>query len=444
MKIIVIGAGEVGYHIAKSLYLENDLVIIDEDEDACLRVDEFDVQVIRGNGANAAILEKVLIGADLLVAVTGDDEVNIVSCMAAKLIKQSNKNFKTMAKVSNPDYIDRPVAKRTQVGIDVMVCPELALASEVADILSIPSAIDSESFADGKVKMMEFVVKDNSNIAGKHLRDIDLLDCCIVSALFRGSQLIIPHGEDIIQAGDHIVIIGKADAMKDISSFFGEINKSRSRVMIIGGGVVGFYLAQLLEKTRLNVKIIEKGRQRSEMVADNLQRALVLRGDGSDLNLLKEEGVGEMDVVISVTDSDEKNLLCSLMAKQLGAKKVIVRADHFDYVPLFEMVGVDRAVSPREATVNEVLKLTMGTGIEALTTIEGEKAEIIEYTVSRKSRVTGKLLKDVNFPADSLVSMVVHGGVTIIPRGNYRVRVGDHLLVFSLPSAHQAVEKLFK
>jgi trk system potassium uptake protein TrkA len=444
MKIIVIGAGEVGYHIAKSLYLENDLVIIDEDEDACLRVDEFDVQVIQGNGANATILEKVLIGADLLVAVTGDDEVNIVSCMAAKLIKQSNTNFKTMARVSNPDYIDRPVAKRTQVGIDVMVCPELALASEVADILSIPSAIDSESFADGKVKMMEFVVKNNSNIAGKHLRDIDLLDCCIVSALFRGSQLIIPHGEDIIQAGDHIVIIGKADAMKNISSFFGEINKSRSRVMIIGGGVVGFYLAQLLENTRLNVKIIERGRQRSEMVADNLQKALVLRGDGSDLNLLKEEGVGEMDVVISVTDSDEKNLLCSLMAKQLGAKKVIVRADHFDYVPLFEMVGVDRAVSPREATVNEVLKLTMGTGIEALTTIEGEKAEIIEYTVSRKSRVTGKLLKDVNFPDDSLVSMVVHGGVTIIPRGNYRIREGDHLLVFSLPTAHQAVEKLFK
>ncbi|WP_129598512.1 Trk system potassium transporter TrkA [Methanohalophilus profundi] len=444
MKIIVIGAGEVGYHIAKSLYLENDLVIIDEDEDACLRVDEFDVQVIQGNGANAAILEKVLIGADLLVAVTGDDEVNIVSCMAAKLIKQSNKNFKTMARVSNPDYIDRPVAKRTQVGIDVMVCPELALASEVADILSIPSAIDSESFADGKVKMMEFVVKDNSNIAGKHLRDVDLLDCCIVSALFRGSQLIIPHGEDIIQAGDHIVIIGKTEAMKDISSFFGEINKSRSRVMIIGGGVVGFYLAQLLENTRLNVKIIEKGRHRSEMVADNLQKALVLRGDGSDLNLLKEEGVGEMDVVISVTDSDEKNLLCSLMAKQLGAKKVIVRADHFDYVPLFEMVGVDRAVSPREATVNEVLKLTMGTGIEALTTIEGEKAEIIEYTVSSKSRVTGKLLKDMNFPDDSLVSMVVHGGVTIIPRGNYRIREGDHLLVFSLPTAHQAVEKLFK
>ena len=444
MKIVVIGAGEVGYHIAKSLYLENDIVIIDEDEDACLRVDELDVQVIQANGANAAILEKVLIGADLLVAVTGDDEINIVSCMAAKLIKQSNTNFKTMARVSNPDYIDRPVAKRTQVGIDVMVCPELALASEVADILSIPSAIDSESFADGKVKMMEFVVKDNSSIAGKHLRDIDLLDCCIVSALFRGSQLIIPHGEDMIQAGDHVVIIGKADAMKDISSFFGGINKSRSRVMIIGGGVVGFYLAQLLENTRLNVKIIERGRQRSEMIADNLQKALVLRGDGSDLDLLKEEGVGEMDVVISVTDSDEKNLLCSLMAKQLGAKKVIVRADHFDYVPLFEMVGVDRAVSPREATVNEVLKLTMGTGIEALTTIEGEKAEIIEYTVSRKSRVTGKLLKDVNFPDDSLVSMVVHGGVTIIPRGNYRIREGDHLLVFSLPTAHQAVEKLFK
>jgi len=442
MKIVIIGAGEVGYHIAKSLYLENDIVVIDDNENACQRADELDVQVIKGNGANAAILEKVLVGADLLLALTGDDEVNIVACMATKLIKQSSKKFKTMARVSNPDYIDRPIAKRTQVGIDVMICPELALASEIADILSIPSAIDSESFADGKIKMMEFVVKEDSHLVGQQICDLDLLDRCIVSALFRGSQIIIPHGDDVIRANDHMVIIGETDAMKDISSFFGKTRKNTA--MIIGGGIVGLYLAQLLENTRLNVKIIERGRQRSEMIADNLQKALVLRGDGSDLDLLKEEGVGEMDVVISVTDSDEKNLLCSLMAKQLGAKKVIVRADHFDYVPLFEMVGVDRAVSPREATVNEVLKLSMGTGIEALTTIEGEKAEIIEYTVSRKSKVTGKLLKDVNFPDDSLVSMVVHGGVTIIPRGNYKIREGDHLLVFSLPRAHQAVEKLFK
>jgi trk system potassium uptake protein TrkA len=442
MKIVIIGAGEVGYHIAKSLYLENDIVVIDEDEDACQRADELDVQVIKGNGANATILEKVLIDADLLLALTGDDEINIVACMATKLIKQSSNTFKTMARVSNPDYIDRPIAKRTQVGIDVMICPELALASEIADILSIPSAIDSESFADGKIKMMEFVVKEDSHLVGQQICDLDLLDRCIVSALFRGSQIIIPHGDDVIRANDHMVIIGETDAMKDISSFFGKTRKNTA--MIIGGGIVGLYLAQLLEMTDMKIKLIEKDRHRSEMIANHLKKTLVLFGDGSDLNLLREEAVGEMDVVISVTDSDEKNLLCSLLAKQLGSKKVVVRADHFDYVPLFEMVGVDRAVSPREATINEVLKLTMGTGIEALTTIEGDKAEIVEYTVSKKSKINDKLLKNVDFPEGSIASMVINDNSTIVPRGNYKVKEGDHILVFSIPSVLPDVEKLFK
>jgi len=230
--------------------------------------------------------------------------------------------------------------------------------------------------------------------------------------------------------------------MKDISSFFGKIKKNTA--MIIGGGIVGLYLAQLLETTDMKIKIIEKDRYRSEMVADTLKKTLVLWGDGTDLSLLKEEGVGEMDVVISVTDNDEKNLLCSLLAKQMGTKKVIVRADHFDYVPLFEMVGVDRAVSPREATINEVLKLTMGTGIEALTTIEGDKAEIVEYTVSKKSKINDKLLKNVNFPEGSIASMVINDNSTIVPRGNYKVKEGDHILVFSIPSVLPDVEKLFK
>ncbi|MBP2030962.1 trk system potassium uptake protein TrkA [Methanohalophilus levihalophilus] len=444
MKIIIIGAGEVGYHIAKSLYQNNDIIVIDEDEDACLRIDELDVQVIRGNGANAAILGKILPNTDLLVAVTGLDEVNIVSCMASKLIMQSASNFKTMARVSNPDYIDSPVAKRTQLGIDVMVCPELSLASEVADILSIPEAIDTELFADGKVMMMEFVVKKDNEIVGKKVHQLDLPGGCIVSALFRESDLIIPRGDDVVRAGDHMVIMGRSKSMVEIPALFGEIGRKQSRIMIIGGGVVGFYLAKLLEHTRLKIKLIEREKERSEFIAEELPSILVLRGDGTDLNLLREEGIGDMDVVISVTDSDEKNLLCALLAKQLGAKKVIVRADHYDYVPLFEMVGVDRAASPREATVNEVLKLTMGTGIEALTTLEGEKVEIIEYTASSNSKIVGEPLKNVQFPRGAIVSMVVKGDETHVPRGDYVIHAGDHVLIFSLPSALHDVEKLFK
>ncbi len=444
MKAIIIGAGEVGYHIAKSLYLTNDVVIIDDDEEACQRADDLDVQVIQGNGANVSILSNVLKNADLLVAVTGNDEVNIVACMASKLIVEDNKPIKTIARVTNPDYIDKPVAKRMQIGIDTMICPELALASEVADVLSIPSAIDAEVFAEGKVEMMEFVVTPDNILVGKEMQDLQLSDCCIVSALFRNAEVIIPHGSDTIKANDHMVVIGKPDTMKNIREVFGEVSGKRSKILIIGGGVVGFYLANLINKNDVNLKIIDNNRERCECVADTLPDVLVLHGDGTDVNLLKEEGVHEMDVVIAVTDSDEKNMLCALLSKQLGAKKVIARADRSEYVPLFEMVGVDSAISPREATVNEVLKLTMGTGIEALTTIEGEKADIIEYTALKKSKIVGKPLKKVKFPTGAIVSMVVHEDKTIVPRGDYTIKEGDRVVVFSLPSAVKDVERMFK
>ena len=444
MKAVIIGAGEVGYHIAKSLYLTHDVVLIDVDEAACLRVDELDVQVIHGNGANVSILSNVLENADLLVAVTGNDEVNIVACMASKLIVENKKPIKTIARVTNPDYIDKPVAKRTQIGIDTMICPELALASEVADVLSIPSAIDAEVFADGKVEMMEFVVRPENTLVGKQMQNLQLSDCCIVSALFRDAEVIIPHGKDTIKANDHMVVIGKPEAMKNIRGLFGEVSGKRSKILVIGGGVVGFYLAKLINKNDVDLKIIDHNRERCECVADTLPDVLVLHGDGTDVSLLKEEGVHEMDVVIAVTDSDEKNMLCALLSKQLGAKKVIARADRSEYVPLFEMVGVDSAISPREATVNEVLKLTMGTGIEALTTIEGEKADIIEYTASKGSKIVGKPLKKLKFPAGAIISMVVHEDETIVPRGDHKIEEGDRVVVFSLPSAVKDVERMFK
>lgn len=444
MKIVIIGAGEVGYHIARALYQTNDVIIIDKSEDACARADELDIHVIHGNGANVSILHDILEGAGLVVAVTGSDEVNIVACMASKLIVKDKEKLKTVARVSNPDYINKPVAKRPQIGIDIMVCPELALASEVAQILAIPSAIDADYFADGKVEMMEFVVPEDHLLVGKHMQELHLANCCIVSALFRDAEVIIPHGEDMIEGNDHIVIIGKPAAMKEVRDMFGEKAGKRSKVMIIGGGVVGFYLAKIVVQNEYELKIIELNRERSNEIADALPQALVLNGDGTDINLLKEEGISEMDVVISVTNSDGKNLLCSLIAKHLGVKKVIARSDRSEYVSLFEMVGVDSAVSPRQATVNEVLKLTFGQGIESVTTIEGEQAEIIEYTTSRKSKIVGKPLKNVKFPPGAIVSMVVHKGNTIVPRGEYVIEEGDKVVVFALQSANAAVDKLFK
>lgn len=448
MKAVIIGTGEVGYHIAKALSPKNDVVIIEKDEEASKRADELDVLVIEGNGANADILSRVLQDADLLVAVTGVDEINIVACMTSKLITKNRpgwKEIKTIARVSNPDYIDSPVTSRAQVGVDLMICPELALASEVADVLSSPSAIDAEMFAEGKVRMTEFAISPGSKLVGKHMQDLRLADCCIVSAVFREDEIIIPHGDDLIKANDHMVVVGKPEAMEDIEKVFGSRVPHKNRVLLIGCGIVGFYLAKLIDREEnTDLKIIENRRSRCIEVAEALENALVLNGDGTDVSLLREENIEEMDVVVAVTDSDEKNLLCALLAKQLGAKKVIARADRSDYLPLFEMVGIDMAVSPREATVNEVLKLTMGKGIQTLTTIEGEKAEIIEYTASDQSRIVGKPLNKVKFPKGALINMVVRGEETIIPRGDFIVNEGDRVVIFSMASAVSEVEKFFK
>ncbi|MCQ1537286.1 Trk system potassium transporter TrkA [Methanosarcina sp. KYL-1] len=449
MKAVVIGAGEVGYHIAKALSLTNDVIVIEKDEDALKRADELDVQVVEGNGANADILANVLPDADILVAVTGVDEVNIVACMTAKLIIRSHpgwKEAKTIARVSNPDYIDMPVTSRAQVGVDLMICPELALASEVAEILSSPSAIDAEMFAGGKVQMMEFAISPDNRLVGKQMQDLKLADCCIVSAVFRDNEILIPHGNDVIMPNDHMVVIGKPKAMENIGSVFGgEVHHHRNRILLIGCGIVGFYLAKIIDKDEdSDLKIVEYRKSRCIEVAEMLENALVLNGDGTDVNLLREENIEEMDVVVAVTDSDEKNLLCSLLAKQMGAKKVIARADRSDYVPLFEMVGIDIAVSPREATVNEVLKLTLGRGIETLATLEGEKAEIIEYTASSKSKIVGKALSKVKFPKGAIITMVVHKDDIIVPRGDFIIQEGDRVIIFALSSTVPLVEKFFK
>ncbi|AYK14026.1 MAG: Trk system potassium transporter TrkA [Methanosarcina flavescens] len=448
MKIIIIGAGEVGYHIAKALSPKNDVIIIEKAEEALKRADELDVLAIEGNGANAELLSRFLQDTDLLVAVTGLDEVNIVACMTAKLVTRSKpgwKDIKTIARVSNPDYIDSPVTSRAQVGVDLMICPELALASEVAEILSSPSAINAEMFAEGKVRMTEFAISPESKLVGKQMQDLRLADCCIVSAVFRDHEIIIPHGSDVIKANDHMVVVGKPEAMESLSSVFGSEIHHKNRVLIIGCGIVGFYLAKLIGKEEnADLKIIEQKKSRCIEVAETLEGALILNGDGTDLNLLREENIENMDVVIAVTDSDEKNLLCALLAKQLGAKKVIARADRSDYLPLFEMVGIDMAVSPREATVNEVLKLTMGRGIQTLTTIEGERAEIIEYTASESSKIVGRPLNKVKFPRGALINMVVRGKETVVPRGDFVIENQDRVVIFSMSSAIPEIEKFFR
>jgi trk system potassium uptake protein TrkA len=254
---------------------------------------------------------------------------------------------------------------------------------------------------------------------------------------------MIPHGDDIIQKDDRVVLVGKPEAIEDTRKLFEETRKNTGKIAVVGGGKVGYYLIKLLDTKNYKLTLLEINKKKCEGLAQALQNVLVINGDGTDITLMKEENIGSMDAVIVVTDNDEKNLICALLAKRLGAKKVIARADRPDYAELFELVGVDVAISPIQATVNEVLKFTMGVGIDSLVTIEGEKGKIIELTAKHGSKIINKKLRDVNFPRGAIVSAIVREMEVIIPGGENMILANDKVVIFALPSALPDVEGLF-
>lgn len=446
MKVVVIGAGEVGYNIAKVMSDKNDVIVIDKDAERAARANELDVQVMVGNGANVELL-KELKTFDLFVAVSSNDEINILSCLAAKTISQGRA--KTIARVSNPDYIKKPVSHKPEVGVDVMVCPELSLASEIAELLYIRGAIDVEVFAEGNVEMIEFIVADGNPMIGKSFKELNLNRICTVGAILRGAQVIIPNGSSILNPDDHVIVIAKTEDLDRVEALFSpekeSSKKRKKKILLIGCGDVGFYLADLIDRDPwIDLKIIEQSEERCLEVVDLLPHSLILRGDATDIDLLREEGAGNSDVVVAVTDSDEKNLLCGLMTKHFGAKKIIARTTHPDYIPVFEMVGVDIALSTRNATINEVLRLTLSTSIESFRSLPQADSEILEYAVTEKSKIAGMIIKELDFPANAIIGMIVRGNTPIIPNGNLKILSGDRVIIFSKPEAYPKLNKLFK
>jgi trk system potassium uptake protein TrkA len=443
LHIIIIGAGDVGYHLAKAIYQDHEVVIIEKDENDLEQVIGLDVQVIQGNGANVKVLKQAGVeNSDLVVAVTNHDELNIVASMAAKLLTKNG--IKTIAMISNPDYINEPVTMREQIGMNIMICPELSLAYQMYQILSIPSAVDVQDFVGGMVKMIEFKVDDANMLVNRPLKEIQFPQCSMISAIFRESDVIIPGGDDIIRSNDRVVMIGKEDAIQEIRKWF-EVSNQTKKMLIVGGGTVGFYLIELLRKNDFNITLVEKDLKRCEMIAESLPNIMVINGDGTDMKILKEVNVPGMDAVVSVTNSDEKNLLCSLLARQLGAIKVMARVDRTEYTQLFEMVGVDVAMSSREATINEVLKTTLlKTGIQSIATLEGEKAEVLELTARAGSKIVKKPLKSIKFPKDAIVSTIVRESNVIVPDGNTQIQPLDKVIVFTKLEMVSEVEELFK
>ncbi|MBN2034185.1 MAG: Trk system potassium transporter TrkA [Deltaproteobacteria bacterium] len=444
MKIIIVGAGEVGYHIAEKLSQENqDVFVIDKDPEKIRRITEnLDVQVLHGVGTSPEMLRTSGInGADMLVAATDSDEVNLIACLLARNL---NPYILKVARVRNREYLkEKELFSKDLLGVDRIINPESVMVETIRNLMMVPGASDVVDFEDGRVKLVGITIKPDSPFAGRQLLSFQGLEGkVLVGAIVRGEQVFIPHGEDTIRSNDLVYLVVKSDEMPYGFGFFEfEPNEGR-RVMIVGAGETGSALALALEQEKMSVKIIERDAYKCAALAEGLDKTVVIHGDGTDQNLLQEENIRNVDFLVAVTNDEENNILISLLAKALGVKKTITRINKLSYISLVSAIGIDTVVSSRLSAVRAILQHIRRGKIISVAPLKGEHAEAIEAEALETSDIVNVPLAKVNFPKGALVGAIIRAGDIIIPRGDTIIKPKDRLIILTLQKSLSKMEKL--
>ena len=446
MRIMILGAGDVGFHLARQLATENhDVVVIEQDRERVRRIqDAMDAQVVEGNGASLTTLERAGIEkTDLLLAVTSQDEINLMACLSASQYRVPTR----IARVSKPDYYDHTgILTPERLGVDLMINPERECALETFQLLHSAAATEFAQFEGGLVQLIGVRIREDAPVAGKRLLEIGRQAQgvgALVVAIVRRGETIIPGGGTRIEAGDQVFIVGEPHALPEVLPLAGYARFNLRRVIVAGGSREAWFLAHMLEAHRIECTIIEADRRRARELAEDLRRSLVFHGDATDLDLLEMEAIGEADSFVAYTGSDETNLLSCLLAKSLGARKVVSLIERLDYIPLVSRVGVDAAVSPRLAAVNAILSYVRRGSVLAVAKLKGATAQGIEFDVTSRFPYVDRPLAEVRLPAGSLVGAIIRGERVIIPGGTDRILPGDRIIIFVLPESLHAVEALF-
>jgi trk system potassium uptake protein len=446
VKVLIIGAGEVGFHIANRIALENkDVVVIDKNSEALRRIsDNLDVQVMVGSGSSPVVLEEAGIrNADIMLAVTDSDEINLVACLVTNMISPSTKK---LVRLRAADFDDYHNAFRTSLPyIDTIINPEIEVVKNIDLLMSFPGAADVGEFAEGRVYFIGVTLDKGFGLAGLKLSELSThieKERLLIAALIRGEKLIIPGGDDRLMPDDLVYFITKKDEVFENLKVFGKHEAPVQRVMIIGGGRVGYRLANMLEQKNIYTKIIEKKTERCMLLAERLNKVVVLQGDGSDQDLLAEENIHDMDAVITVTNDEETNILASLLAKKMGAKKTITRISKFSYFPLMNMIGIQQVVSPRLSAINSILQHIRRGKVLSAKAIKGEQAEVMEALALETSEIVGKPLKNISFPKGALVTGIIRENNITIPSGESIIMPGDRIIIFAQRLAIPKVERV--
>lgn len=444
MKIVIYGATEIGCLLATEFFEDHDITVIDKEENRTEDFDRLDISFIQGSAADINVLKAAdIVNADVFIACTGYDERNIVACLTVKKVS----GIKTICFVSKSEYQDVLALNNStdylnDFYIDYVIWPEELLTQELFRIVTVAHALDVENFADGKARLLEYKVKPESLIVGKMVKDCGFTKDTIIVGIKRGSLLFIPNGLTEINADDKLIFMGTAHSLDILAGTFFHEKEQVKTAAIIGGGNVGYMLAKSLEDLKIKTKIIEKNYDRCEFLAQELTKTLVINGDGTNLKLLDEEEIGESDVVISVTNNDERNLLCSLLVKQLGVKRVISRVSKVLNIPLFEKVGIDIAVSSKTSAINEVRNDIDETEVDILALVEQGEGEVLEILLNKD--FDGMFIKDLRFPAPAIVGVVQRRSSVIIPKGDTKLISQDILIIFTKAENADKVKSYFK
>jgi trk system potassium uptake protein len=446
MRILILGAGDVGYHLARQLSNENhDVVVIEQNRERVRMIeDSMDALVIEGNGASLHTLEQAGIQrTDLLLAVTSLDEINLMACLSASQYAVP----KRIARVSKPDYYDHTgILPPERLGVDLMINPERECALETYQLLHSAAATEFAQFENGMVQVIGLHVKPDAPVVGKRLLEIGRATGevnALVVAIGRGKLTVIPSGGTRIEAGDLVYLLGEPADLPRVLPLAGYARFDLRRVIIGGGSREAWFLAQMLEEHRIECTIIEARRARALELSEDLRSALVFHGDATDLELLEMEAIGDADGFVAYTGNDETNLLSCLLAKSLGARKVVSLIDRINYIPLVSRVGVDAAVSPRMSAVNAILSHVRRGSVLAVASLRGTAAEGIEFDVTARFRHAGRPLAQVKLPKGSLIGAIIRSDKAIIPRGSDAIEVGDRVIVFTTAGSRAEVEALF-
>jgi trk system potassium uptake protein len=443
MRIVIIGGGEVGLALSRELSRSHEIFVVDHDPAVADRFARMDVQFLTGSGTSPDVLRQAGIDqADLLIACTGLDEVNVLACLMGKRLGQPA----TICLVAREDLLQALGASGLlgeHFRIDRVLWPEAQLADEIDRVIAAPGSIDAEAFAEGRVSLLEYRLLQGSPISGRSLAELRLPRGCLVVGVRSGDHFTIPRGTTRLEPGDKVFFMGNTEAMRAVQRLAtGAREGRRQTVTIIGGGDVGLRLAQALDaRPEIGLRVIERDARRGELLAATLKRALVLQGDGTDLELLEAEEIGRSDVLVTVIDNDERNLFASLLGRQLGVKRVITRVSHMANLRLFERMGVDVALSARGAAVASIVHQVEGGKSKLLAVLEEGQAQVVEIEVPPGYPPTA--LRDLRPLPQTIIGAIVRESGVIVPGGEDRIAPGDRLLVFSAAKQVDRVRDYF-